>query len=130
MRWAAGIIGILGACGSLALGGKWYSDLQTEEVELARQLSNAMGTNAEFASLERATYALLVCGVLGLVASILVLARRWGRWPNAALLLVAAIAPLGFSLKAMFGIPMLVAGVLAMFVKYDRGTAAPPSAKP
>jgi uncharacterized membrane protein len=120
MRWAAGIIGILGACGSLALGGKWLSDLQTEEVQLARAFSNAVGSGAEFAALEKATYALLVCGAIGLVAAILVLARRLGRWPNTIVLLLAGIAPLGFSLKAMFGVPMVLAGLLAFFVKYDR----------
>ena len=118
--------GILGACGSLALGGKWLSDLQTEEVQLARAFSDAIGSGAEYAALEKATYALLVCGVIGLVASILVLARRLGRWPNAILLLLAGLAPLGLSLKAMFGVPMLLAGLLAFFVKYDR--KAPPPA--
>jgi uncharacterized membrane protein len=110
----------------LALGGKWLSDLQTEEVQLARAFSDAIGSGAEYAALEKATYALLVCGVIGLVASILVLARRLGRWPNAILLLLAGLAPLGLSLKAMFGVPMLLAGLLAFFVKYDR--KAPPPA--
>jgi len=126
MRWAAGIIGILGAFGSFALGGKWLSDLQTKEVQSVRTLADALGGGGEFDSLEKATYALLVCGAIGLVASILVLSRRLGRWPNAILLLVAGLAPLGLSLKAMFGVPMVLAGLLAFFVKYDR-KAVPPA---
>jgi formate hydrogenlyase subunit 3/multisubunit Na+/H+ antiporter MnhD subunit len=128
MRFAAGLIGIIGALAGLALGIKWLSDLHSELAQkviakVAEGSSDARQLNA----LRAATYLLLVCGVVGLVVSVRVMARKGQRWLNALLLLVAGLLPLAWCEKACFGVPMALAGLLALGVRYHtKAEAAPP----
>ena len=126
MRFVAGIFGLLGALAGAALGFKWLSDLNSDDGKAARALASLAGADqaAELAGLTRATYALLVCGVIGLVTSILVMARKGQRFANAGVLIVAGGLPLVFATNAVFGTPMILAGLLALAVKYDRAPAA------
>lgn len=55
--------------------------------------------------------------------------RKFNRWANAGLLIVCGGLPLVFATDAIFGTPMILAGLLAFAVKYDSGAApASPSA--
>jgi hypothetical protein len=78
------------------------------------------GLGGEMAGLEKATYALLACAVIGLVASILVLIRKGHKIGNAVLLLVCGVLPIVFATKAVFGVPMAIAGLVAFSVKYEK----------
>lgn len=130
MKWAAGIIGIIGALAGLLLGFKWLSDLNSELGQMASAMAAAAGeAGKELSSMKIATYALLICGFLGLAISVLVIMRKFNRWANAVLLIVCGALPLVFASKAVFGVPMILAGLLAFAVKYDSGAApAAPSA--
>jgi lysylphosphatidylglycerol synthetase-like protein (DUF2156 family) len=131
MRFAVGIIGILGAAAGLLLGIKWYSDLGSELGQLAAGLAAAAGeAGAELSAMKNATYALLGCGVLGLVVSILAMLRKGQKIVNAVLLIVAGVLPLVFSTQALFGVPMALAGLLAFAINYQKAPQAAPAAPP
>jgi len=120
MKYAAGIIGILGAIAGLFLGIKWFSDLSSEAGQTAAAFASSAGQLGDmFAGLKYATYALLACGVVGLAVSVLILMLKGNRWANAGLLIVAGFLPLVFSTTALFGVPMVLAGLLAFAVKYQ-----------
>lgn len=125
MRFAAGILGILGALAGGALGWKWKGDLDSDMGKQAQALAGAVEGGMEIKSLERATYALLACALLGLVFSVLIMARKGQRFVNAILLLVAGALPLVFHTNALFGTPMILAGLLALAVKYEDAPQPP-----
>ncbi len=130
MKWAAGIIGIIGALAGLLLGFKWLSDLNSELGQLATALAGAAGdVGSELSSLKGATYSLIICGIVGLLVSVLVIMRKFNRWANAIILIICGALPLVFATDAFFGVPMILAGLLALAVKYEAGAApAAPSA--
>jgi hypothetical protein len=114
MRWVAGTIGILGALAGLVLGGIWYWDWSStghDTAALAVMLVPGIKT---------ATYLLLAGGLLGLVVSVLVLRRRANRWLNALLLMICGVLPILFYVKALWGVPMTLAGLLALGVRYGK----------
>ncbi len=127
MRIAAFIFGLLGAAGALFLGIKWQGDMSSPEGQAAMKLAAALsneggagslgGLGGEMAGLQRGTYALLICGVLGLVISIVVLLRKGNRLANGALLVVCGVLPILLASKAVFGVPMALAGLFALAVK-------------
>jgi hypothetical protein len=124
VRIASFILGLLGAAGALFLGIKWQGDMSSPEGQAAMQLAAALGKEAgagglgaEMAGLQRGTYALLICGALGLVFSIVVLLRKGNRFGNAALLIVCGVLPILFAGKAVLGVPMALAGLFALAVK-------------
>ena len=124
MRIASFILGLLGAAGALFLGIKWQGDMSSPEGQAAMKLAAAFskeagagGLGAEMAGLQRGTYALLICGALGLVFSIVVLLRKGNRYANGALLVVCGLLPILLATKAVFGVPMALAGLFALAVK-------------
>lgn len=127
MRKAAFIIGIIGALGALLLGFKWMSDLNSD-LGLVTQKMIDSGIGGKFAGelneLKTATYLLILCGVTGLVFSIMVLMSKLKREINAVILIAAGLLPLLFSAKALFGVPMVLAGLLA-FVSKPKEVADP-----
>jgi hypothetical protein len=127
MRFAAGILGILGALAGGALGWKWKGDLDSDMGKQAQALAGAVEGGMEIKALERATYALLACALLGLVVSVLIMARKGQRFVNAIVLVVAGVLPVVFHTNALFGAPMVLAGLLALAVKYDDAPKPPPA---
>jgi len=120
VRIAAFIFGLLGAAGALLLGIKWQGDISSTEGQVAMKLAAALGKSelgAEMVSMQRGTYALLICGALGLIVSVVVLLRKGNRLANGALLVVCGILPLLLVSKAAFGVPMALAGLFAFVVK-------------
>ena len=120
MRIAAFIFGLLGAAGALLLGIKWQGDISSTEGQAAMKLAAAFAKSelgAEMVSMQRGTYALLICGVLGLIVSVVVLLRKGNRFANGALLVVCGVLPLLLVSKAAFGVPMALAGLFALAVK-------------
>jgi hypothetical protein len=120
VRIAAFIFGLLGAAGALLLGIKWQGDISSTEGQAAMKLAAAFGKSelgAEMVSMQRGTYALLICGALGLIASVVVLLRKGNRFANGALLVVCGVLPLLLVSKAAFGVPMALAGLFALAVK-------------
>lgn len=120
MRFAAGIIGILGALAGLFLGYTWFSNLSSDVGQTTTALSGLLGEFAtKLGGMTTCTYVILACGILGLAASILVMIRKFNRWANAVILVLCGIAPLLFSMDAYYGGPMTLAGFLAFAVKYE-----------
>jgi hypothetical protein len=122
MRIASFVFGLLGAVASLLLGVKWFGDLNSETGKAAIKLANTIkgpdaGAFGEILSMQRGTYALLACGVIGLAVSVMVLIRKGNKMANAILLIVCGILPLMFAGKAVFGVPMALAGLLALGIK-------------
>lgn len=118
MRFAAGIIGILGALAGLFLGFKWYTDLNSEE---ARAAIAVLGNSGPLAGLTHATYALLLCGVIGLIVSALVIIGKGNKMANGGILIACGLLPLLFAGKAIFGVPMVLGGLLALAGKDNQG---------
>ena len=125
MRIASFVIGLLGAIGGLALGGKWWSDWSSPEGAAALKLAEALGKEGggdalglgNVLGLRKATYALLACGVLGLAFSVVVLIRKGNRMINGAILVIAGALPLVFAKNAVGGVLMVLAGIFAFFAK-------------
>jgi hypothetical protein len=127
VRIASFIIGLLGAAGALLLGGKWQKDMSSPEAAAALELAKALakeggggalaGLGTEALGLQRATYALLACGAIGLIVSIIVLIRKGQRVANGALLVICGALPLVFQTKAIGGVLMVLAGIFAFFAK-------------
>lgn len=123
MKIAALIVGIIGSLASFGLGSKWYTDFEKnkELIESLTQAASSVDTAQATAGMvslndmKGATYALLICGIVGLVASLLVFKQS----KLAAITLVlAAIVPAFFSSMALVATFLLfIAGVLAFFVK-------------
>lgn len=119
MKIVATIFGIIGALGALALGFKWYSDLNSELGKAALAIAQAAGdAGGELLAHKNATYALIACGIVGLLVSIMVAAGKGKKVVNAILLIVAAVAPIAFSSDALFGVPMALGGLFAFGAKY------------
>lgn len=133
MRIAAGILGILGALMGGLLGLKWYSDINSETGKAAMALMKALGgagaAGAEFAALEKTTYALLACAAIGLVVSVMIFMKKGSKMVNAALLIIAGVVPVFFNGKGAVGILMVLGGIFALLIKQP-GAAAAPSAAP
>jgi hypothetical protein len=131
MKYAAGIIGILGALAGLFLGFKWLSDLNSGLGQLATALAGSSGeAGSQLSALKGGTYSLIACGVIGLAISVMIIMRKFNRWANAAILIICGGLPLVFTTDAIFGTPMILAGLLALAVKYDGGPAPAAPAAP
>ncbi len=128
MRKAAFISGLIGALGALLLGIKWLADLDSDLGRAAQALvAGGIGgeTAAELVGIKTATYLLIVCGLAGLVISFMVLSGKLKKEINAILFVIAAVLPLFFSANAVFGVPMVLAGILAFFTKPRAKAPAP-----
>ena len=119
MKKTAFIFGLIGSIAGAALGLKWLGDLNSSMGKAALSLSKSMGSaGSQFLGLRNATYALLICAIIGLIFSFIILMRKGNKFINSGVLVVAGILPMLFASKAMFGIPMAIAGLLALTVKY------------
>jgi len=128
VRFVAGFIGIVGALAGLALGIKWLSDLHSEVAqEVIPKVVEGSSQARELGAIRVATYLLLVCGAVGLVVSVRVMARKGQRLMNALVLVVAGLLPLAWRATACFGVPMALARLLALAVTYNTRAVAPPS---
>ena len=124
VRIASFIIGLFGAACALLLGFNWHRDMSSPEVAAAFKLfaqegsgGAPAGVSAQAIGLQRATYALLACGVLGLMVSLVVLIRKGHRVANGALLVICGALPLVIQTKANGGVLMVLAGLFAFFAK-------------
>ncbi|MCP4218688.1 MAG: hypothetical protein GY765_28910 [bacterium] len=127
MKKTAFTSAMIGAIAALLLGFKWLSDLNSEIGQVARSFSKSgLGgsAGAEFASYEVATYMLIGCGIIGAVIAIMLLMKKGNPYINGAVLMVAGILPLLFVSKAMFGLPMVLGGLLALTIKRNTAKAA------
>ena len=131
MKIAALILGIIGSLASFGLGSVWLTDYNDNKNEIEKlsvtysSLLNSPETTTlktefdakitKFNKRGNASYALLLCGIIGLVASVLVFKQS----KIAALILVlASIAPAIITMEALAGTFILfIAGALAFFVK-------------
>lgn len=127
MRKTAFIIGMIGALGALLLGLKWMSDLNSDLGLISQQLVDK-GMDGKFAAqfrgLKTAAYLLILCGGTGMVFSVLTLLSKLRMEVNAIILITAGVLPLFFSWKALFGVPMVLAGGLAFAAKPKAAPAA------
>ncbi len=118
MKKAAFFIGLIGALGALILGFKWMSDWNTDLAVISQMLGNQGIEDKftiEFEQIKTTAYLLIFCGITGMVFSALVLAPRLKSGIIAVILIMAGVLPLVSSWKALFGIPMVIAGILVFF---------------
>lgn len=120
MKKAAFYIGLIGALGALILGFKWMWDWNSDLVSISQKL-NGQGIDwkfaAEFENQKTAAHLLIFCGITGLAFSLLILAPKLKRQIVAVILIGLGVLPLLFSGKALFGAPMVVAGVMVLVSK-------------
>ncbi len=96
------------------------SDLNSEIGQLARGYAKsgmAGSAGAQFASYEIATYLLIGCGLIGAVMAIMELLKKGNPYITGGLLMVAGVLPLLFASKALFGLPMVLGGLMAITLK-------------
>ncbi|MFL5730898.1 MAG: hypothetical protein ACJ75J_15525 [Cytophagaceae bacterium] len=121
MKIAIIVLGILGSISSFGLGSIWFSDYNKSK-DILEQGKALAGSNPELlASIEgaesagRASYLLLIGGLLALVATFMV--PKLGK-KAAIALVVIALAPAVLAPKALAGtFFILVAGILAFLAK-------------
>jgi uncharacterized membrane protein YeaQ/YmgE (transglycosylase-associated protein family) len=111
------LLGLIGAIGALYLGSKWRSDMQSFGPDALALLSSIAGKDLE--SLKTASMLLMITGVVGAIASIMLFWRCWTKM-LALILIVCGVLPLFFHKNAMFGIPMTIAGLIALFFLRDK----------
>src|SRR5262245_33128694 len=125
VRIASFIIGLFGAACALLLGGHWLRSMRLPEnaaglkalEAFAKEGGALASAGAEAIGLQRATYALLACGVSGLIVSVAVAIRKGRRVVNGALLVICGALPLVFQTKASGGVLMVLAGIFAFFAR-------------
>lgn len=129
MKIAVLVLGILGALAFGGLGGKWVADYQSNKDTIAAmgKLTHALGgkrgpVDDAIQAVERtktAGYLMMVAALAALGAAIFV--GRLGKI-SAAVLLVGAIVPAALApLSLVAGFLLILAGVLALFVKTRPG---------
>lgn len=111
IKLAFAFLAFLGAIGAFSLGSKWKSDLS--EADSLTQLVAATKIQA----VSQASTLLILCSLLGITAALLVLLGKWKKNILCIALILAGIAPLLFSDKALFGVPMTLAGILGFAIK-------------
>jgi hypothetical protein len=131
MKIAVIILGILGSLAFGGLGAKWVSDYQDNKAQikslakLAASLGGGKTTEVDAAikAVERtkdAGYVMIGVALLALAASILV--GKFGKLSGAAILVGTAIPAAMAPLSLVAGFLLVIAGILALFVK-----TAPPA---
>jgi hypothetical protein len=116
------LIGLLGAYGALYLGSKWPSDMNSiDPVALALYSKTSTTVADDLEGVRTASILLMVTGIVGAIASILLLWRCWTKM-LAFILLVCGVLPLFFHKSALLGIPMALAGLIAVFLLKDKAT--------
>lgn len=111
------VLGIVGSLCALGLGSVWVTDYNKykETMDSLASMPGAEENMAEFNNLGKAAYILIVGGLIGIVASLLV--GKFGKI-SAGILIAIAIIPAIFAAKALVGtFLLLIAGGLAFRVK-------------
>jgi hypothetical protein len=136
MKIAVIILGILGSLALGGLGGKWVSDYEDNKAQIRSlgKLAASLGSKssdveAAIKGVERlktAGYIMMVMALVGLAASVLV--GRFGKLSGAALLVGAGIPAVLAPLSLVAGFLLVIAGILALFVK-TAPSAAPGAAR-
>ena len=138
MRIAAFVVALLGVAASGLLGIKWLTDFSVEKskpsykqyVELGRELAKTdPEMKKKFELLDgmvRTAYAFVACAGIGLVAAVLVLKRQG--LIGGVTLLVCGVVPVVFDgdpKMVLFTSLLLIAGILALFVRKKRPPTVP-----
>jgi hypothetical protein len=113
MKAASVIFSILGAIGAIILGAKWLADLNSE----LGQLVTSLGQGSAFTSYKIASYLLILGGIVGIIAVILLLKKKAPKLFLGIALIVVSVLPLFFQSEALWGLPMLLGGIFAFFIK-------------
>ncbi len=123
MKYLVAILGLAGASAGAYLGLRRLDDLNSALGQAAVVVGEAVGLGAEVAASRTATYALLGCAAVGLVVSLMVARLAGGKAVNAVTLMVAGALPLFFDTDASHGLPMSLAGLMALGVTYAQPKA-------
>lgn len=115
MKIASIICNIIGALGAFFLGMKWMSDLNSE----LGQAATAMGGSPELTNLKTAATLLIICAIIGIVATVLLIVKKIPKFVVGVLLILAGIFPIFFAGKAVFGLPMVLGGIFAFLIKEE-----------
>lgn len=121
MRKAVFVIGLIGAIGALFLGFTWLwglNSMLTQWGELSSQMASWL--DSSFLIVKITAYTLIICGICGLIFSIRVLFTKGKNSANGVMLVVAGILPILFATKAIFGLPMILAGILAFAIEPEK----------
>ena len=113
MKIASVIFSVLGAIGAIILGAKWLSDLNSE----LGQHVTSLGQGSEFNSYKIAAWLLILGGVVGLIATFLLLKQKAPKLILGIVLIVVGVLPLIFQGEALWGLPMALGGIFAFFIK-------------
>jgi hypothetical protein len=125
MKIAVIILGILGSIAFGGLGTKWVSDYESNKAQIKSlsKLAASLGGKGSdvddaIKAVERtktAGYLMIVVALLGIGASVLV--GKFGKLSGAVLLVGAAIPAVLAPLSLVAGFLLVIAGILALFVK-------------
>jgi len=125
-------MGIFGAIAGAGLGLKWQSDLNDPMVAMSRAMIEGMGAFGDAQSgqmaqqisqMETAASMLLLAAAVGGVSSVLLMIKQGPPKALGILLIIAGVFPMIFSPNAIFGLPMTLAGLMALFLKQkDKST--------
>jgi len=114
------LLGLIGAIGALCLGSRWRSDMHSFDPDTLALLSKTSATAAhDLEGLKTASMLLMITGVVGAIASIMLFWKCWTKM-LAVILIVCGVLPLFFHKNAMFGVPMTIAGLIALFLLRDK----------
>ena len=118
MKITSFLLGMLGSVLQACLAVKWLTLLDTEEGRLILAFTGSTpAPPVELQAIKNATYALIVCALLGQVISFLVLMEKGNKYINGGLLILGGSVPLLFSLRALGGLPMIMGGLLTWLKK-------------
>ncbi|MGD2086428.1 MAG: hypothetical protein PVH61_09625 [Candidatus Aminicenantes bacterium] len=118
MKMISFLLAMLGSVLQAYQAVKWLTWLDSERGGLIRVLTGCTSLPpVEFQAIKNATYALIVCALLGQVISFLVLMEKGNKYINGGLLIVGGSVPLLFSLRALGGLPMIMGGLLTWLKK-------------
>ena len=112
-------LGMLGSVLQACLAVKWLNLLASEGGRITLVITGSTGAapSAEFQTIKNATYALIICALLGQVISFLVLMKKGNKYINGGLLILGGSVPLFFSTRALGGLPMIMGGLITLLKK-------------
>lgn len=117
-RVISSVLGLIGAL-SVALRGFFIrSQLNDPMAAASRSFGRAMGEDTSvYDTFEMLSIAFLIAATLGALAALLLLLRVGSPKALGLLMLLSGALPLINSESAPFGVPLLLAGILAFFVR-------------
>lgn len=112
------VLGMLGSVLQACLAVRWLTLLDTEASRLTQVLTGGTSVSPmDLQAIKYATYALIICALLGQVISFLVLMQKGNKYINGGLLILGGSVPLLFSIRALGGLPMIMGGLLTWLKK-------------